>query len=91
MIAQSASLLKSLRQEAMALFRDGVAVANPEQAVAAVLVERNAMVEQASRFILVAFGKAAWGTMVPTTRSLVRAICRSPALLVRMSPTYRSC
>ena len=75
MIAQSASLLKSLRQDAMALFRDGVAAANPEQAVAAALVERNAMVEQASRIILVAFGKAAWRTMIPTTSSLVRAIC----------------
>jgi hydroxypyruvate reductase len=59
MISQSAGLLKSLRQEAVALFRDGVAAANPEQAVAAALVERSAKVEQASRIILVAFGKAA--------------------------------
>lgn len=59
MIAQSASLLKSLRQEAVALFRDGVAAANPEQAVRAALVDRGATFEQASRIILVAFGKAA--------------------------------
>lgn len=59
MIAQSASLLKSLRQEAVALFRDGVAAANPEQAVRATLVDRGATFEQASRIILVAFGKAA--------------------------------
>lgn len=58
MITQS-SLLKSLRQDAMSLFRHGVAAANPEQAVAAALVDRSAMVEQASRVILVAFGKAA--------------------------------
>ncbi|KQU85493.1 hypothetical protein ASD12_31570 [Mesorhizobium sp. Root102] len=59
MITQSASLLKSLRQEAVALFREGVAAANPEQAVAAALVKRRAMIEQASRIVLVAFGKAA--------------------------------
>ncbi|RWK93453.1 glycerate kinase [Mesorhizobium sp.] len=59
MITQSAGLLKSLRQEAMALFHDGVAAANPEQAVTAALVERSATFEQASRIILVAFGKAA--------------------------------
>lgn len=43
----------------MALFREGVAAANPEQAVAAALVERSATLEQAPRIILVAFGKAA--------------------------------
>ncbi|KRB27741.1 hypothetical protein ASE05_31850 [Mesorhizobium sp. Root172] len=59
MITQSASLLKSLRREAVALFLEGVAAANPEQAVAAALVERSATLEQASRIILVAFGKAA--------------------------------
>ncbi|MER9057278.1 DUF4147 domain-containing protein [Mesorhizobium sp. M0910] len=59
MITQSGSLLKSLRQEAVALFREGVAAANPEQAVAAALVERSATLEQASWIILVAFGKAA--------------------------------
>ncbi|TPJ33821.1 DUF4147 domain-containing protein [Mesorhizobium sp. B2-6-5] len=59
MITQSASLLKSLRREAVALFLEGVAAANPEQAVAAALAERSARLEQASRIILVAFGKAA--------------------------------
>ncbi|TRC89051.1 DUF4147 domain-containing protein [Mesorhizobium sp. WSM4303] len=59
MITQSASLLESLRQEAVALFREGVAAANPEQAVAAALVKRRAMIDQASRIVLVAFGKAA--------------------------------
>lgn len=59
MITQSASLLKSLRQEVVALFCEGVAAANPEQAVAAALVKRRAMIEQASRIVLVAFGKAA--------------------------------
>ncbi|MER9236066.1 DUF4147 domain-containing protein [Mesorhizobium sp. M0622] len=59
MITRSASLLKSLRQEAVALFRDAVAAANPEHAVAAALVERSATFEAVSRIILVAFGKAA--------------------------------
>jgi len=59
MITRSASLLKSLRQEAVALFLEGVAAANPEQAVAAALIERGAILDMAPRIILVAFGKAA--------------------------------
>jgi hydroxypyruvate reductase len=59
MTVQSANLLTSLRQEAVTLFREGVAAANPEQAVAAALVQRSEMIEQTSRIVLVAFGKAA--------------------------------
>ncbi|TGQ77248.1 MULTISPECIES: DUF4147 domain-containing protein [unclassified Mesorhizobium] len=59
MVIQSAGVLKALRQEAVALFRDGVAAANPEHAVSAALLERSELLERASRIILVAFGKAA--------------------------------
>jgi len=59
MAGHSAFVLQKLRTEAITLFREGVAAANPESAVAAALEERRPALAQASRIIVVAFGKAA--------------------------------
>ncbi|MFU0504469.1 glycerate kinase type-2 family protein [Pseudaminobacter sp. NGMCC 1.201702] len=56
---RSAASLTKLRADAIALFREGVAAADPGQAVADALEQRKAAIAAASRVILVAFGKAA--------------------------------
>lgn len=59
MLYQSASALVDLRKQAIDLFRMGVASAHPGPAVAAALEQQTCRLEQASRVILIAFGKAA--------------------------------
>ncbi|MBB6468222.1 hydroxypyruvate reductase [Aminobacter lissarensis] len=55
----SVSALVKLRQQATALFREGIAASDPEQAVISVLETRLDDIAAAKRVILIAFGKAA--------------------------------
>jgi len=55
----SVSALVKLRAQAMALFREGIAASDPEQAVIAALETRLDDIAAARRVILIAFGKAA--------------------------------
>ncbi|WP_083338565.1 DUF4147 domain-containing protein [Ensifer sp. LCM 4579] len=60
MIADHAAPVVSvLRQQAIALFREGVAASDPERAVTAALAGRLDAIAAARRVILIAFGKAA--------------------------------
>lgn len=59
------SAKERLRAEAVSLFREGVAAANPAQAVAAALEQRIDKIERARRITVLAFGKAA----VPMARA----------------------
>lgn len=55
----SSSALIDLRRQAVALFRAGVAAAEPGSAVATALEGRRAALDEARRVVLIAFGKAA--------------------------------
>lgn len=56
---RSSPAVTRLREQAIALFREGVAASDPERAVVMALEERRDAIATARRVILVAFGKAA--------------------------------
>ena len=62
---RSAPAMTKLREQAIALFRQGVAASDPERAVISALEPRRDEIAAAKRVILIAFGKAA----CPMTRA----------------------